>query len=78
MMKKLLFCLLTLVCTGMFYSCQQDEIVNEAPASKGATITATLPTDAQSRLALGEPENGTVKLKWEIDDIVVGESTWQF
>ena len=77
-MKKLLFCLLTLVCTGMFYSCQQDEFVNESTVSKGATITATLPTDAQSRLALGDPENGTVKLKWEIDDIVVGESTWQF
>ena len=78
MMKKLLFCLLTRVCTGMFYSCQQDEIVNEAPASKGATITATLPTDAQSRLALGEPENGTVKLKWEIGDIVIGLGSLQF
>ena len=77
-MKKLLFCLLTLVGTGMFYSCQQDEIVNEAPASKGATITATLPTDAQSRLALGEPENGTVKLKWEIGDIVIGLGSLQF
>ncbi len=78
MMKKLLFCLLTLVGTGMFYSCQQDEIVNEAPASKGATITATLPTDAQSRLALGDPENGTVKLKWEIGDIVIGLGSLQF
>ena len=77
-MKKLLFCLLTPVGTGMFYSCQQDEFVNESTVSKGATITATLPTDAQSRLALGDPENGTVKLKWEIGNIVVGESSWQF
>ena len=77
-MKKLLFFLLTLVGTGMFYSCQQDEFVNESTVSKGATITATLPTDAQSRLALGDPENRTVKLKWEIGDIVVGESTWRF
>ena len=78
MVKKVLFCLLTLVGTGMFYSCQQDEIVNETPASKGVTITATLPTDAKSRLALGDPENGTVKLKWEIGDIVIGEGSWQF
>lgn len=77
-MKKLLFCLLTLVGTGMFYSCQQDEFVNESTVSKGATITATLPTDAQSRLALGEPENGTVKLKWEIGDIVIGLGSLQF
>ena len=78
-MKKLLFCLLTLVGTGMFYSCQQDEIVNEAPASKGATITATLPTNPESRLAIGE--NFTeydalfTKLEWQIGDIVTIEDT---
>ena len=77
-MKKLLFCLLTLVGTGMFYSCQQDEFVNESTVSKGATITATLPTDAKSRLALGDPENGTVKLKWKIGDKVTGDGRWQF
>ena len=81
MMKKLLFCLLTLVGTGMFYSCQQDDVVNEAVATKGATIRATLPGDVQSRLALGEAVNGNFPVYWEADDkitVEIGGETYTF
>lgn len=68
MMKKLIFCLLVLTGAGMLNSCQQDEVVNEAPASKGVTIRASLPNDAQSRVELGETSNGKTPVLWKAGD----------
>jgi hypothetical protein len=68
MMKKLLFCLLVLTGTGVLSSCQQDEIVKETPAEKGATIRASLPVDAQSRVTLGATDGTTTDIYWEEDD----------
>lgn len=68
MMKKLIFCLLVLTGAGMLNSCQQDEVVNEAPASKGVTIRASLPNDAQSRVTLGATEGNKTKVCWEEGD----------
>ena len=63
---------------GMLNSCQQEEIVNEPPASKGVTIRASLPNDAQSRVALDKTNDGTfendgktyTKLCWEAGDVI--------
>lgn len=68
MMKKLIFCLLVLTGAGMLNSCQQDEVVSEAPASKGVTIRASLPNDAQSRVELGNTEGTRTSLYWESTD----------
>lgn len=68
MMKKLIFCLLVLTGAGVLSSCQQDEVVNEAPASKGVTIRASLPNDAQSRVELGETSNGKTPVLWKAGD----------
>ena len=81
MMKKLIFCLLVLAGAGTFHSCQQDDVVNEAVATKGATIRATLPGDVQSRLALGEAVNGNFPVYWEADDkitVEIGGETYTF
>ena len=69
-MKKLLFCLLVLAGTGVWSSCQQDEVMNEAPATtRGVTIRATLPgDDAPSRVILGDTQGATTKMYWEADD----------
>lgn len=81
MMKKIIFCLLVLTGAGMLNSCQQDEVVNEAPASKGVTIRASLPNDAQSRVMLGETEGNTTKVCWEEGDeikVKIGETEYTF
>lgn len=57
-----------LASAGMLNSCQQDEVVDEVPASKGVTIRASLPDDAQSRVSLGETIGNYTKLCWEKDD----------
>ena len=70
MMKKLIFCLLVLTGAGMLNSCQQDEVVNEAPASKEIVIRASLPGDAQSRVTLGETDEDSdlTPVLWQAGD----------
>ena len=70
MIKKLLFCLLVLTGAGMLNSCQQDEVVNEAPESKEILIRASLPSDEQSRVSFDDDKNGKMLLSWEIDDVI--------
>ena len=81
MMKKLLFCLVTLLGTGAFYSCQQDEVVNEVLANKSVTIRASLPGDADSRVILGETTDATTDIYWEENDVIsltIGSKTFTF
>lgn len=70
---------------GMLNSCQQEDVANEVPTSKGVTIRANLPDDAQSRVSLGETsESGGkfyTKLCWESDDVIkvkIGETEYTF
>lgn len=70
MMRKFIFCLLALVGSGILYSCQQDDFVSEAPKTKGVTITASMPTDPQSRVVLGEMVNNEIPLYWEETDVI--------
>ena len=81
MMKNLIFCLLVLTGAGMLNSCQQDEVVSEAPASKGVIIRASLPNDAQSRVMLGDTEGNKTKVYWETGDVIkvkIGEIEYTF
>ena len=81
MMKKILFCLVTLLGTGTFYSCQQDEVVNEVLANKSVTIRASLPGDADSRVILGDTGGETTDIYWEEGDeisLTIGSNTYTF
>lgn len=73
-MKNLIFCLLLLTGAGMLNSCQQDEVVNETPASKEIVIRASLPSDAQSRVTFDAPReygNALVAdILWEEGDVI--------
>ena len=83
-MKKLLYGLLVLTGAGMLGSCQQDEVVSEAPVNKGVTIRASLPNDEQSRVVLGNTEGDTgttTQVYWEEGDKItlqIGETSYEF
>ena len=83
-MKKLLYGLLVLAGAGMLGSCQQDEVVSEAPVNKGVTIRASLPNDEQSRVVLGNTEGDagtTTQVYWEKGDVItlqIGETSYEF
>ena len=81
MMKKLVFCLLALVGTGAMISCQQDDFVSESSVAKGATIRASLPGDASSRVILGETDGETTDLYWQENDVItvtIGDTPYVF
>ena len=68
MMKKLLFGLLALTGIAMLNSCQQDEVINVAPADRGVTVTATMDNRPQSRVILGETTGTQTDIYWEEGD----------
>lgn len=74
-MKKNLFSILTLAIMMFFGACSNEELFEEnnpVPNLEGRTlsITASMPDEPATRVALEQKTDKTIALTWEVDDVL--------